>query len=473
MELQDKIGRQHLVDKMEYLIKNLPQDEHFCLALDGEWGSGKSFVMGMLQNEFESHADEYLVINYDAWKNNFYPDPLIAILYCVLDSIPKLHLAKKDLRLVLRAAKQVARDRIANGVDFFIDELYKTGGWPSVCAFAMEIIKLVIKQAKSSILGNKLFDDYKSYQSLLNESLAVLNALTAQKTADGKQRRLIILVDEIDRCLPNEQLIVLERLHHLFAVKNCAVIIALNKKAIYSTFDNQYGGNGIEYLRKFFSYNFVVETEYTTLLSNLIKDFIEDINNSKKQNYVYTEQEIEPLISALLNEFCRISLTYKFSYSNRDVKNYFDKFHRIWEKDKPLNIAYIGFLLFMVLYKQYEEAYFPAYKEGMWNNNPPETFKFGDNVLTTSGYPFSYEQINASYPLYNNSFCNKFTSFMNSVRFRNDKDVSDWFQILNSTNFYRLYTFNEKDGVIVENCFKEIENYGTMTKGNRNEKQRN
>lgn len=143
MELQDKIGRQQLVEKMKYLIDALPQDEHFCLALDGEWGSGKSFVMGMLQNEFESHSDKYLVINYDAWKNNFYPDPLIAILYCVLDSIPKQHLAKKDLRLVLRAAKQVARDRIANGVDFFIDELYKTGGWPSVCAFAMEIIKLV------------------------------------------------------------------------------------------------------------------------------------------------------------------------------------------------------------------------------------------------------------------------------------------------------------------------------------------
>ena len=116
-------------------------DTPITIALQGEWGSGKSFVMGMLQNEFESHSDKYLVINYDAWKNNFYPDPLIAILYCVLDSIPKQHLAKKDLRLVLRAAKQVARDRIANGVDFFIDELYKTGGWPSVCAFAMEIIK--------------------------------------------------------------------------------------------------------------------------------------------------------------------------------------------------------------------------------------------------------------------------------------------------------------------------------------------
>ena len=464
MELQDKIGRQQLVDKMEYLIKNLPQDEHFCLALDGEWGSGKSFVMGMLRESLKEHS-EYIVINYDAWKNNFYPDPLIAILYCVLDSIPKQTLTKRDLRLVLRAVKQVARDKIVNGVDFFIGKLYQKG-WSSVCAFAMEIIKLVIKQAKSSILDNKLFDDYKSYQSLLNESLAVLNALTAQKTDDGKQRRLIIMVDEIDRCLPNEQLIVLERLHHLFAVKNCAVIVALNKKAIYSTFDNQYGGNGKEYLRKFFSYNFIVETEYPTFLRNLIKDFIDDINNSKKQDYVYTEQEIDPLISALLNEFRRISLTYKFSYSNRDIQNYFNKFHRIWEKDKPLNIAYIGFLLFMVLYKQYEEKNFQAYKEGEWNNDSPKTFNFGDKIQPSGEYPFSYGEIRASYPLYNDSFCNKLTSFMNSVRFRNNKAALNWFQILNSTNFYRLYTLNEKDSVTVENCFKEIENYGTMTKGN-------
>lgn len=55
---------------------------------------------------------------------------------------------------------------------------------------------------------------------------------------------------------------------------------------------------------------------------------------------------------------------------------------------------------------------------------------------------------------------------MNSVRFRNNKAALNWFQILNSTNFYRLYTLNEKDSVTVENCFKEIENYGTMTKGN-------
>ena len=465
MKQQDKIGRQQLVDKIKYLIENLPQDEHFCLALDGEWGSGKTFVMEMLRESLSEHS-EYIVINYVAWKNNFYSVPLIAILYCLLDSLPKQNLTKKNLRFILRAVKQVLKDKVINGFNSIIDALYNTGGWGFVCAFALEMIKTVIEQAKSSILDNKLFESYKSYQTLLSESIAVLNALTAQKTKDRKQRRLIIFVDEIDRCLPNEQLLVLERLHHLFDVKNCAVIVALNKKAIYATFNRQYGGNGIKYLRKFFVHNFVLETEYTIFLRNLIKDFVDDINNSKKQDYVYTNQEIEPLISALLNEFRRISSTYIISYSNRDIQNYFNKFHRIWEESEPLNIAYIGFLLFMVLYKQYDGKTFQAYKNGEWKDNQLVTFTFGDNIQTTSGYPFSYKNMNSTYSMYNNSFCDKFTSFMNSVRFRNDRGVYNWFQTLNSRYFYHLYVLGEKDRETVEKCFKTIENYGTMTKEN-------
>lgn len=457
MELQDKIGRQQLVEKIKYLIDALPQDEHFCLALDGEWGSGKSFVMGMLRESLKEHS-EYIVINYDAWKNNFYSDPLIAILSCIIDAMQEQLSEINGFQEAVKAAGKEA-------INSFLKSNKQAGKIASFIKTIVHVINRVQKPFQKDTTKGSI-SEFKSYQSLLSDVQDCLTKITEYHEYQNKVNKIIILVDEIDRCLPNEQLIVLERLHHLFAVKNCAVIVALNKKAIYSTFDNQYGGNGIEYLRKFFSYNFVVETEYTTFLSNLIKDFIEDINNSKKQDYVYTEQEIDPLISALLNEFRRISLTYKFSYSNRDIQNYFNKFHRIWEKDKPLNIAYIGFLLFMVLYKQYEEKNFQAYKEGEWNNNSPKTFNFGDKIQPSSEYPFSYGEIRASYPLYNDSFCNKLTSFMNSVRFRNNKAALNWFQILNSTNFYRLYTLNEKDSVIVENCFKEIENYGTMTKGN-------
>ena len=54
-------------------------------AIDGEWGSGKSFVLNMIENKLKE-KQSFVIINYNAWKNDFYEDPLIAILYTILDS---------------------------------------------------------------------------------------------------------------------------------------------------------------------------------------------------------------------------------------------------------------------------------------------------------------------------------------------------------------------------------------------------
>ena len=47
MALQDKIGRAALVDKICSLVDSLKKDNNFCLAINGAWGSGKSFVLGL------------------------------------------------------------------------------------------------------------------------------------------------------------------------------------------------------------------------------------------------------------------------------------------------------------------------------------------------------------------------------------------------------------------------------------------
>ena len=98
---KDKIGRGPNIEKIRYLIDNLPLDDYFCLSLDGEWGSGKTFVMEKLKEELKGQNEHYLVVTYDAWKNNFYADPLIAILYCILDSIPKETTGEHSLRTTL------------------------------------------------------------------------------------------------------------------------------------------------------------------------------------------------------------------------------------------------------------------------------------------------------------------------------------------------------------------------------------
>lgn len=129
-------------------------------------------------------------------------------------------------------------------------------------------------------------NDFKSYQKLLSETKEVLNEITQKGEYREKQTKLIILVDEIDRCLPDEQLKILERLHHLFDIKNCAVIVTMNQVCIAQTVHTIYGINGYEYLRKFFNFTFKLEASASEYLKNLLDEFtkkFEKLQNSKNE----------------------------------------------------------------------------------------------------------------------------------------------------------------------------------------------
>lgn len=419
---EDKIGRQDIVNKISSLVDNLQEDEHFCLALNGEWGSGKSYIMDMLREKF-AEREEYIVINYDAWKNNFYSDPLIAILYCILDSIPKQKLGKKDLHLVMLEVKQLARDKIANNLDSLIEKLYKMGGWTSVCAFVMEIIKQVIKQAKISILDNKLFDNYKSYQTLLNESIAVLNALTWKKTDDGIQRRLIILVDEIDRCLPNEQLICLERIHHLFGIRNCCVIIAMNKKQIINVFDQRYGGGGQDYLRKFFDYNFLLSTNGSIYFKNALWDKIVETSQFNLFNAISKEQMDYlqlTIFHVLKSEFQDIS-----KIDNRTLNNLLRHTYNIAGKlpDKKIDFAYLFLIVWSISVKIYNKN---KYNQVLnLKTTPKFYYDIADRTVSYVGLS-SYRQVilsNTYYEIYRDSNINSINFYINMWRARGNKEL--------------------------------------------------
>lgn len=310
MALEDKIGRQQLVDKIKYLIENLPQDEHFCLALDGEWGSGKTFVMEMLRESLSEHS-EYIVINYDAWKNNFYSDPLIAILYCLLDGI-------KEYISILPEVKEKVKNGVLKSIKSFgkdaLSAMKKSGGKVALFAYIIEGITNIVVQS-GKLESHQKFADFRSYQSLLEDVKKQLNNITEAEIYDGKQTKLVVMVDEIDRCLPNEQLIVLERLHHLFDVKNCVVIVALNKKAISKTFEKSYGGDGDNYQRKFFDFTFVVKTLPERFIYRLLKqDLMPRLQ--KLPNFHKEQAEI------YLNSAYRIIADYlKNSPNNQQVEN--------------------------------------------------------------------------------------------------------------------------------------------------------
>lgn len=340
MDLNDRIGRTEFVTKVKNIVNQLKPDNHICVAINGDWGSGKTFVMEMLDRSFTADRN-CIVVRYDAWKNNFYSDPLIAILYCLLEGVEQYVIGFNDFPTVTRENM--------NGVGTGCLQLMKErGGKWALLASVIEVVKSAAKTSVK-ITDNKNFDDFKSYQALLLQVQEQLNNLTAPND-NYDNVKLVVLVDELDRCLPNEQLIVLERLHHLFEVKNCAVIVALNQTCVIKTIQNMYGTSGHEYLRKFFDFTFKLPMSSDIYLKSILRDFI-----SKGEKVINDTKSCRESMDAVYNCLKYGAKDLLNKVDNRDLSRYYECLQSIcnefgWDK---LNEYYLFFIVMALFIRKH------------------------------------------------------------------------------------------------------------------------
>ena len=430
---QDKIGREEIVNRICLLVDNLQKDQHFCLALDGEWGSGKSFVLDMVEEKLKQHR-EYVIIKYDAWANSFYSDPLIAILSCLIEGVQE---KLKEIKGYKKARKEIAKEHSQH----LLDELsQKSGKLGTIASIVKAIIAIIPKfQNTHSFEENSNIADFKSYQQLLGEIKENLNTLTAYREYRGKQNKLIILVDEIDRCLPDEQLKILERLHHLFDVKNCAVICAVNKTSISKTFAKTYDGDGKQYLRKFFDYVVHLGVKADIYLSYLLrKDLSQRLEKifpaEKMEQNVYYKLGMRIMPYQVAELACHYVLqvaeknNLQDKISNREISRYYDNLIAIigefgWEK---LGRQYLFFVIFGLFVNKFIKHQFFVEK---MTPNPIAELNLQPKVVS---------QTYSTDIIYEDEFINDFKTAVLNLRQGQHWQDHSYGEVAEGNEFYRL-----------------------------------
>lgn len=337
MTEQDKIGRGEVVGEICLLVNNLIKGEHFCVALDGAWGSGKSFVLEMIAENLCKH-DEYIIIKYDAWENSFYGDPLISILSCIIDDMQEKLSAIEGYSSAIKEAGKELLKKVADSKMSVLTGIVESMS-KIICRFNNPFSKDTSKSAVA---------DFKSYKALLAEVKQNLYKILEVYTTTERQSKLIILVDELDRCLPDEQLKILERLHHLFDMQNSAVIVAVNLESVAKNVNTMFGVDGGEYLRKFFDFRFKLKMSSDDYLNALLNGMNESL--------------------ATIKGNCEFALAISSAYQclkygdkkvldkldNREIFRYFDALMRAcgdfgWEH---LNENYLFFLIVALYIKR-------------------------------------------------------------------------------------------------------------------------
>ena len=297
--LDDPLGR---FQELSQFVRLLNSIEDSCtIALDGDWGSGKTFFIkqakmiidaynggidktnaASIKNKFGNITNtSQITAYYDAWENDGEADPLLSILYEIIKAFDY------DIKNFSRNnASQIPTTLLKS-----ISEMLTT--------------KFFGVSSKETI--EKLSDTNPFDQIQNNKDLKEKIATFLQEVKIERGNKLIIFIDELDRCNPTYAVKTLERIKHYFSSPDIIFVLAVNLSELQNTIKQYYGSsfNAYQYLDRFFDLRL-------GLNSIDINKFI----NAQKL-WPNSENEMEVCLSAdkIIAKF--------FSFSMRTIDRYF------------------------------------------------------------------------------------------------------------------------------------------------------
>lgn len=237
---EDELNRKPFADILTGLIKEgepTTNENSFVMALNSPWGSGKTCFIDMWMNQMKEDGEKLNIIKYNAWENDDASDPMLPII-CSFSQLSekctdgKLKMEYREkalsiLKIVLSGALRIAVDKVAG---------------PEGVRVAEEIQRNVTDHPEDVI--------YNKYIKLDQEKEAFKKLIRSFVPDNGK---LLIFIDELDRCRPTFAIETLEVVKHFFDIEDVVFVFSVDLKQLSHSIKNIYGDiDSVGYLQRFF-----------------------------------------------------------------------------------------------------------------------------------------------------------------------------------------------------------------------------
>ena len=233
----DDLERKPFADDLTHKVEHAAKRQSFAVSLHGDWGTGKTYLLRRWQVQLQKHEnqspDRPQAVYFNAWKDDFQADPLVAILGQMREDLDVIYAEKLTDTVTGKASKLLTK------IVLDLVRFYTSG--------AIDLSSKDIASPAENIL-----DEYKEMRA----SVKLLRECLTQIALDVKTKTnfpLVFIVDELDRCRPTFAIEVLERIKHLFNVPNIVFVFGVNKTELRKSIKSVYGNIDAEdYLRRFF-----------------------------------------------------------------------------------------------------------------------------------------------------------------------------------------------------------------------------
>ncbi len=265
----DKLSRKETGDKLSNLVERI--DDPLVIALDGAWGSGKSvFLKCWVGEHLKREGNTTQTVYFDAFKYDYLDDPLIALTGAIAERFhgPEDNLneeqkksAKERKAKFRKAAWAVSKSagRIGlSAITFGATEILSDLGDEVVKAVGDEA-KAFLNSSSGDVEADKFWDMHKARIAAMDAFRLSLTELT-EPASDGDNvgkptKKLVVVIDELDRCRPDYALSILEIVKHFFNVDGVHFVLGTNLDELKNIVLARHGAgsDANKYLHKFIS----------------------------------------------------------------------------------------------------------------------------------------------------------------------------------------------------------------------------
>ncbi|MDN3503769.1 P-loop NTPase fold protein [Psychrobacter sp. 5A.1] len=232
---KDQLG----IDKYKKGLKRflMSAQTPLTVAIQGEWGSGKTTLMNFLRQELCTDKEGYYGVWINTWEYGLMMDAsstltniITAIINQVIEVIEQENsddaakLKKKAKSFITKVSKAAL----------------KTSANMTIGGGASDIVDSMFETEQSEVGVRQLRDEL---QSTINDFIA-----------QNPQKGFMFFIDDLDRINPPVAVQILELLKNLFDLNNCVFLLAIDYEVVVKGLEPKFGKKTMENEREFRSF---------------------------------------------------------------------------------------------------------------------------------------------------------------------------------------------------------------------------
>lgn len=286
-------------DIIDFIMALEQIEENMFISVDAKWGAGKTFYVREIEQSLnyltrkakELNIEEnvktafsknplgslelehtYFPVYYNAWLYDNHSDPLMSLIL----SITKVCECYFDEKL----NSNTLSDKIISLMDSF--------------SFSIGCVQLGSNfgNIKEKFSGKNILSVAKTEEEIREKVKEIFDSIIVENV-----QKLVIFIDELDRCRPNFAIEMLERIKHYFDDDRIIFVASINREQLIHSISKYYGTNfdSTGYLDKFFDWNIYLP-ELDTSFGNRLnftdeQYFIENITKELSLFFQLTYRE--------------------------------------------------------------------------------------------------------------------------------------------------------------------------------------